>query len=371
MMTKSQQRDTLRPHGITSPACTKCYFFPECGGFQAERSMATCFEETCCEYNGGDKDACTSVCPHNSEFPEWLSDTKGLSCDPLPNVVQPDIDLPSYVPLIDHRSGRRGPFEWPVVALKTYSTVRVQRGNGTRYVAVANSADALRERFLLGSKTKVLLRGIAKDRSLELWWEHRRRFDAPGQLAALDIHAAIAPNFSHFLGVPRTDNLFNRKRQVICIEEIANAGIPVVPHLSAVMPGDWRFWHRFLEGAPQVEVVAKEFQTGNKSPREGRKAIEELARLRDSLGRDLHIVGVGAAQFVQDIARRFNSLTIVDSRPFAMTMRRYGFDATERMPWGSTLVLNGMSLDALLQRNVARYSAWIETRIHDVRRQAV
>ena len=87
--------------------------------------------------------------------------------------------------------------------------------------------------------------------------------NAPGQLARLGIDAAVAPNFSHFLGVPRTDNLFNRRRQLICISELAAAGILVMPHLSAVMPADWHYWQRLLEANQSVRYVAKEFQTGN------------------------------------------------------------------------------------------------------------
>lgn len=53
----------------------------------------------------------------------------------------------------------------------------------------------------------------AKDLPLERYWADRRCDQAPEQLDRLGVTLAIGPNFSHFLEVPRTDNLFNRERR--------------------------------------------------------------------------------------------------------------------------------------------------------------
>src|SRR5690606_41634023 len=65
-------------------------------------------------------------------------------------------------------------------------------------------------------------------------------------------------------------SLFNRRRQLLCLAELHRAGVPIIPHLSAVMPEDWRFWRDFLERNPSLRFVAVEFQTGNKNPPQGR-----------------------------------------------------------------------------------------------------
>src|SRR5690606_22502503 len=112
MVSSAQRRNELRPHGVTAPACRKCYWFKDCGGYQAERSMQTCFEATCCEYTGKDKSQCNAVCPHKNDFADWLADTGGLRFDDTPSLHQPEFDLPLYVPVIDHASRRLAPFSW-------------------------------------------------------------------------------------------------------------------------------------------------------------------------------------------------------------------------------------------------------------------
>jgi hypothetical protein len=65
------------------------------------------------------------------------------------------------------------------------------------------------------------------------------------------------------------------------------------------MPGDWHFWRSFLQVNSSVRVVALEFQTGNKNPTEGRKTIDHLTAIQTDIGRRLHPIVVGGAQFVE------------------------------------------------------------------------
>ena len=148
-------------------------------------------------------------------------------------------------------------------------------------------------------------------------------------MADLGISMVIGPNFSHFLDVPRTDNLFNRKRQLICLAEMAAAGLNPVPHLNAVMPGDWVFWKDFLRSNASIRHVAVEFQTGNKRGIQGTKAILRLSRLRDELGRSLHPIVIGAAQFLTRLASEFDDFTLIDSAPFIKGVKRLAFDASK------------------------------------------
>src|SRR5262249_38316357 len=146
-------------------------------------------------------------------------------------------------------------FDCPLVALDTYRVIRLFQG---KYQTVATDPGTLRSTFGLAPGVGILLRGTARDPFLELYWECSQRDDAAKQLAALGITLVIPPNFSHFLNVPRTDNLFNRKRQLICIEEMHDAGLMVAPHLSAVTHGDWDFWRQYLRDNPSIRYVAKE-----------------------------------------------------------------------------------------------------------------
>jgi hypothetical protein len=182
-------------------------------------------------------------------------------------------------------------------------------------------------------------------------------------MAKLGVSLVIGPNYSHFLGVPRTDNLFNRKRQLICLGEISAAGMSPVPHLSAVQPGDWRFWRTYLGQNETITHVAVEFQTGNKNRTEGRKVIDQMALMQEAVGRALHPLAIGGGQFVEYLAGRFKRFSLIDSKPFMNAVKRHAFDRTAgKYPWRKCPTECGQPIDYGLAQNLAGYAAWIEER---------
>ena len=209
-----------------------------------------------------------------------------------------------------------------------------------------------------------MLRGTAKDPKLELYWAHRRRDGAPQQLASLGTLAVIGPNFSHFLGVPRTENRFNRKRQLVCLEELCAGGLSTIPHLSAVMPGDWSFWREFLAERPSVTTVAIEFQTGNKGKTQGYKALENLALVQRDIGRALHPVIIGGGQFVDYVAGRFDRFTLMDGYPFMKAVMRQRFVAKKGKRFVEpSYSLERQPIDDLVSQNIDSYSEWVESKL--------
>jgi hypothetical protein len=363
MSEKAQHRAELRPHGVTPPSCHACVFLPMCGGIQPERPLLDCFDHSCC----GDG-LCDNVCPFKGDFQARMREVRGLRFDDLAPVGQRTADIPCYVPVIDHKSLRHAPLACPVVALDTY---RVFRLNGGAYRAIADDAAELRRAFGLDPLTRIILRGTAQDAALERYWAYRKSHRAPEQMKRLGVSLVIGPNFSHFLDVPRTDNLFNRKRQLICLEEMAQVGLDVVPHLSGIVPGDWAFWRDYLRENGSVTYVAKEFQTGNKNPTQGRRAIDRLARLQDEVGRRLHPLIIGGGQFVEYVAARFAAFTLIDSEPFTRATRRRRFDRSAgKRPWTETWTLRGQPIDRIVAENIAGYAAWIEDRVAAARAAA-
>jgi hypothetical protein len=146
------------------------------------------------------------------------------------------------------------------------------------------------------------------------------------------------------------------------------ASLATVPHLDAMMPGDWRFWQHFFRVNTSLRVVAIEFQTGNKNPIEGRKTIDHLAAMQIAIGRQLHPILVGGAQFIEYVAPRFERFTVIDSIPFFNTVFRYRFDPSAgKKPWRQILTLFGQPLDDYLLENIQGYSTWIEQRISQAR----
>jgi hypothetical protein len=206
-----------------------------------------------------------------------------------------------------------------------------------------------------------LLRGTARDRLLEQYWTHRKRNDVPQQIVSLGIDMLVAPNFSHFLDVPRTDNLFNRKRQLICVTELSEKGICVVPHLSAVTTGDWKFWESFIQYNDSMKYLAVEFQTGNKNPLEGKLVIDRVARIQSAVGRPLHPLVIGGTQFVRYFAKSFSAFTVIDSSPFIKAVKRQKYDGNvAKKPWAETFTLMGQGIESIILSNIQGHSRWIE-----------
>jgi hypothetical protein len=362
MTRNSRLREELRPHGEVSVKCTTCIFYGDCGGIEPKRSLfkEDCFDRNCC----GDG-SCDNVCPYKGDFLARCQEVDGLRFDNLKRIDQRPIPIPRYVPLIHHGYSRTESLDCPVVALSTAQVFRLDKSGV--YRPIADSPESLRSLFRLQSGTQVILLGTAKDPPLERYWKYRRRDNAPRMMGGLGVSLVVGPNFSHFLDVPRTDNLFNRKRQLICLGEIATAGLNPAPHLSAVMPGDWSFWKDYLRENSSIRQVAVEFQTGNKRGADGTKIILRISRLQDQLGRSLHPILIGGAQFLQRAAYEFDDLTLIDSAPFMKGVKRLSFDASKAgRAWVKKQTSPGESIDALIAQNIVEYSAWAGRRCDSV-----
>jgi hypothetical protein len=361
MNRNAKRRAELRPQGITNIPCQSCVFLPVCGGVQTARPLLDCFYETCCR-----KSDCDKLCPNNVNFLPLLREVGGsLVFDDSHPLPQATIALPRYMPVIDHGYRRQEPLDWPYVAIDTYEIFKLKKG---RYRAVADSPEELRAVFKLSAATRIVLRGVADDPPLERYWEYHKTERPAEQLAKLGISLAIGPNFSMFLNVPRPDNVLNRKRQLMCLVEMAEAGISAVPHLSAVTPSDWKFWATFLTTHSNICYVAKEFETGNRPPKEGRKAIREMANLQQTLGRALHPLLIGGTQFTEQVARHFDRFTVIDSTPFVKAVHRQGFDLdAEDGPWVKSPTVLGQPIDQLLLNNISQYSSFVESRVSSAR----
>lgn len=357
-------REELRPHGVLAPGCPGCVWYEWCGGFEPERTLFSndCFQMTCCKFTVGGQavQTCGIACPHNPRFLELLQDIKGMETGHLPPLVQADVSLPRYVPLIHHQYSRNEPLDWPVVALDTYEVFKLKED---RLVAVAEDAAGLRRAFGLAPAAAVILRGVGSDRCLERYWEYRRKDFAAEKMARLGLSLVVGPNFSHFLDVPGTERASNRKRQLLCLDEMLRAGLSPVPHLNAVQPGEWRFWRDLLKASPAIRFVTAEFETGNKAPAEGRKVIDHLAGIQDALGRPLHPLVIGGTQFVEYVAVRFGQASFIDSTPFVKAVHRQVFGLHDGLAtWKTSPTPEGEGVEAILAHNLAGYAALIDQR---------
>jgi hypothetical protein len=270
-------------------------------------------------------------------------------------------ELPLYIPVIQHGKSRIQPLGFDTVALPT-SDVIAKRRNG-HYGLRSCTAGELRSEYLIDARAKVLLVSVSDDDPLEIYWENRRAYKTPAALAKIGLIGMTVQNFSFFSDAPRPHILWNRARMVRVAEELSGAGVPVVLHLNALTAADWEFWADLLKQNPLMSYVAKEFQTGNRTPREGAQAIKALRDLQQRVGRTLHPIVVGGAQFVRALSEEFARFSIVDSVPFMRTMYREKIVVLPggKKRWRHFPTKQGEPLDELLEINVKRYAEALAT----------
>ena len=351
-MSETTLAQRLRPPGPISSGCRTCPIFDRCGGIQHSIPLMNCFDLFCC----GDE-SCDNVCLHKPDFQQRLLEVGGLRFDDLPPLHQEEMSLPRYVPVIHHPYRRQKRLNVNFAALNTYDIFRLK---GDEYRAVATTPEEIRRFFRISESATIILRGTAEDADLERYWSHRKTSQVVDQIKNLGVSLTIGPNFSSFLDVPRTDLLFNRRRQLLCLSELSEAGVSVAPHLSATMPADWSFWKGFLRSQHRIQHVALNCQTGYKSPREGRKAINQIIEIQSAIKRPLSLILIGGAQFAHLAAKHFESFTVLDSSAFFRTVYRHQMSGSSplKRKFQETWTLEGQPLDDLLQQNVDAHIAW-------------
>ncbi|RJS13213.1 hypothetical protein DRW03_36185, partial [Corallococcus sp. H22C18031201] len=183
------------------------------------------------------------------------------------------------------------------------------------------------------------------------------------------LSAITIPNFSFFSDAPRSHLLWNRARMERCAEEFSAAGLSIIPHLNALTRADWDYWASFLAEQPSITVVTKEFQTGQRNRQLGEPALYNLANLQQRLGRPLHPILVGGAQYTEVAAELFTSFTISDSTPFekAVHRQRYVLPRNGRPGWRRNPLPPGIPIDHLLKHNIDDYAFVLRRRAQAAR----
>lgn len=189
------------------------------------------------------------------------------------------------------------------------------------WTEIHEDANSLRRFFGLAPDTKLVLSCVDKDRRIEPVWRELHEKGFMRYLRRLNFAAVNVPNFSLFDRDSRYQHEYNRKRSLIVAKELTRFGIPALPNFHAMSPGDIWFWRDFLRSRPEITCLSLEFQTGlGDDVVRANATIDELGRLQQDLGRSLHLVAVGGASFMDRIALRFPSSTLITSRPYILAV---------------------------------------------------
>ena len=350
MQLKGYVPPTSRPQR-TEPAlgCQDCFLFSQCGGTYAP-GVFDCLAFCC-----NKPSTCTFVCPKSERFVEVLRDTGGLVLNQRWQIRQRATELPHYLPCIQHGSSRMKRLNFPLVVVPTCEVTR-------RREKPCETPAQIRTAFKLRRNARIILSSIDEDRELENFWHVKTVRSLAKRLAALDIEHIIAPNFSLPLEIPRFDNIANVRRSLVCAEEFSKVGMSVIPYIAGVTEHDWDFWEGFLREHREINIIAKEFQTGPSNNQVALWHIGHLLKLQDRIKRGLHIVAVGGRRHLRNLIE-FSGISVIDSNPFMKTCHRFALAASGI--WEDFPTAPNEPLDDLLLTNILRYTELVETAIRD------
>jgi hypothetical protein len=340
--------------GLLPRDCASCPLIKPCGGHQLEIIRAI----GCASFANEDRPSDPDDMNPRDEARYWQlwDDVDGL-LDFSISKIEPvqSLEVPVYVPLLQHKYSRTAILSAPVVALHLYQLFR--KGRDGRYLSRFSDGTQLRAYYRLRPDAKIILSGVAIDRRLELFWARHRKDDVPAQLACLDVACVTVPNFSFFTDATRYQILRNRKRMALVTERLSEAGVKVAPHFNAITDRDWEFYAEMLQDHPATTVVTLEFQTGLATIDDGRGALGRVADLQQKLGRLIHPILVGGAKHYLDAQALFSRFTILDSRPYmeAQARRTLIGDPVQGYRWTKTGTGDGLAIDAILEANLAAY----------------
>lgn len=257
-----------------------------------------------------------------------------------------------YVPGVHHGKRRERVLDRPWVMLPLHKVVPMRHGPPN---TIVSDRVGLEREFMIAPATKVIVAGVAQDDYLE--WLAREGGRGVGRmLAALGVEAVTAPNFSLFPEAPQMHTVWNRLRMLKVCERWSDEGVPVVPHVNAHDEHDLVWWRDYLRHHPEINCVAKEFQTGNAAKKSARMALADIVWLEDQLGRPLHLYAIGGKRRIGDIKSCIRSWTLIDSKAFMAAMHREVREVVDGRPlWVSKHTAEGDPLDDHLAVNIKQY----------------
>lgn len=298
--------------------CPSCLEFRDCGGLYAPAGQFRC-TDAC--GTGKCKPDCDVVCPNNPDFMiKARAQVNGFGFSDIGRLRPPRQRLPRYISGIEHgyyfEDGDTADIKWAMIPLR-----RLVRFDKKGWKPLYSDGQKLREHFNLPSSAAIVVSCIDVDPTIVHIWRDLFKPDFSRYFARLDLSAVIVPNFSVFDDEPRTQHIYNRKRSLIVAEEFSRFGIPVIVYCHGRSPPDWAFWRDFLIARPDVTYIAKEFQTGLRSPARGHDCLRQLDMLQNAVGRPIHLVSVGGAQYTEILGALFDDWTLISQHPFALATK--------------------------------------------------
>jgi hypothetical protein len=182
-----------------------------------------------------------------------------------------------------------------------------------------------------------------------------------------------SPNFSVYNNVPRTENLYNIKRNVLIAQEFLEFRVPIALHINACTDTDYLRYSEFLAERPEFEAISFEFITGPGYPSRIGWHVKKLIELSNFVSRPLQLVVRGGTNTLGILSAAFPNILAIDSDPLqrALHRKRMIFGNDGRIRCVDNKLPRGEPVDELLVQNALAAAAEVEAalRMRNIRRQ--
>lgn len=182
---------------------------------------------------------------------------------PLPAV---NIDLPTYIPILDGRTAHMSRFSIPagITTLGLTFEDVLKRGvvrkagawheqKDIEFDLTARMGDAFHNK-------KVIFLPSGPDTMIEWLWFNRDECSMFRYFKAMNFDLITGINFSVIKGECPCGQCLNQKKSLLSAKISSDMGIPAIPHIYTIDKYDIEAWAKYLEANPQVRLVAMNCQ---------------------------------------------------------------------------------------------------------------
>jgi hypothetical protein len=173
------------------------------------------------------------------------------------------------------------------------------------------SGRALRAAFQLPPDGRVCLVASVKDTRLEEFWARSYTDRVWGQIQEFGFEFVTGATFSVFEMHSRNGQIVNEDRNLVSVDFLAQAGVPVVPVFCEIVEEDLENAAQWLEERPTIRVVAGLAQSW-KTSQEFARFLSRMKFLKNQVPHPLHflIIGCTSPWRILKLFRELGAVTV-------------------------------------------------------------
>lgn len=216
----------------------------------------------------------------------------------------PDIQLPSFVPVITNSSG----YLLPKNITLTYGVNLNKIPNYWKNLKARNIRDILQ----VPSNAPLILFCYGKDSLIEEIWPKRDEFYK--WVSKQNFNLVTGINYSIWDNHPHGERLYNLKRNLLTYDEMRKVGIPAVPHIYWYGEKDIERLQIWINNNPKVKTIAINTQTHYQ--RDWEIFYEQLRVFTQDIPEDIHFIisGPTTRKKIAQLKVLLPNITIANSK---------------------------------------------------------